>query len=247
MKSIALFISLGLAIAGSSTSADELIIRGSSTVHNSLLKEGQTAVEQATSLSLNIVPNGSGAGITDLALGRADMAMISSSLDSIADSLNAKRPGLIDMTLYQTFLIKEVEALFVTHESNPVVSLTGDQIAGLLSGEIDNWKQVGGPDRPVLVIAAISGDGVRSAVESLFLEPRQKAFSSTAREVPSANQVANIVAQIPHAIAAVGKATLRPGIRVVNTDARIAQPLSLVTKGAPNDAQMKVIAAARDL
>lgn len=41
----------------------------------------------------------------------------------------------------------------VTHESNPVTQLTQEQLAGIFSGQITRWSEVGGPDRPINVIA----------------------------------------------------------------------------------------------
>ena len=41
----------------------------------------------------------------------------------------------------------------VTHESNPVEQLTQEQLAGIFSGQITRWSEVGGADRPINVIA----------------------------------------------------------------------------------------------
>ena len=41
----------------------------------------------------------------------------------------------------------------VTHESNPVEQLSSDQLAAIFSGQITNWSEVGGPDRPINVIS----------------------------------------------------------------------------------------------
>ncbi len=41
----------------------------------------------------------------------------------------------------------------VMHESNPVESLSQEQLAAIFSGQITNWSDVGGPDRPINVIS----------------------------------------------------------------------------------------------
>ncbi|MEM7718515.1 MAG: phosphate ABC transporter substrate-binding/OmpA family protein [Pseudomonadota bacterium] len=43
--------------------------------------------------------------------------------------------------------------VIVTHPSNEVGELTVDQLRGVFSGQIRNWRQLGGPDRPINVIA----------------------------------------------------------------------------------------------
>jgi phosphate transport system substrate-binding protein len=41
----------------------------------------------------------------------------------------------------------------VTHSSNPVQELTAEQLAGIFSGQIRNWSEVGGTDRPINIIS----------------------------------------------------------------------------------------------
>ena len=250
MKKVSLKLLLGIAcviLASVNAMADTIKIHGSSTVQNSFLKEAKSKIESASGHQLVVVPNGSGSGLSDLAQGKADMAMISSSLDSVATKLNQKTPGLIDLAAYKTHALKDVEAVFITHPSNSVSELSGDQIAQLLAGEIGNWSQVGGPDKPVLVVTMIPGDGVRSAVESKFLKKHGKAFADNSRSVRSANQAAKIVSQIPHAIGICGVATVHAGVKVVQTDAKVIQNLYFVSKGEPSASLKQVIETAQGL
>lgn len=233
-----------ISVAGAS---EPIQIRGSSTVFNSFLRDAESKIESTSGHELKVLPNGSGSGLSDLAMGKADIAMISSSIESVATKLNSKRPGFIEIEKFQAFWLRDVEAVFIVHPSNPVANLTDEEIAGLLSGEISNWREVGGANRPVLVITMIPGDGVRSAVESNFLNRYGKEFSDSARQVPSANQASNIVAQVPHAIGVAGSATIHPGIKVLPSESKVVQKLFFVTKGKPNETQRGVIEAAQGI
>ncbi len=53
----------------------------------------------------------------------------------------------------QEHIIAVDSMVVVTHADNPVEQLNKDQLAGIFSGEITNWSQVGGPDRPINVIS----------------------------------------------------------------------------------------------
>jgi phosphate transport system substrate-binding protein len=73
--------------------------------------------------------------------------------------------------------------VFITHPSNPVESLTVDQVSKLLTGQYNNWKQVGGPEKPVQVITA--SEQVRAGTAHFILEEVAKGSLA-----PSARQVA---------------------------------------------------------
>lgn len=50
----------------------------------------------------------------------------------------------------------------ITHPSNPVDTITRDQLRGILAGEVNNWQELGGPDAPIKLFARegkISGVG----------------------------------------------------------------------------------------
>lgn len=52
--------------------------------------------------------------------------------------------------------------VFFVHKDNPIDSLTADQIRGIYSGEITNWKQVGGPDEKIVPFQRAENSGSQS-------------------------------------------------------------------------------------
>lgn len=60
--------------------------------------------------------------------------------------------------------------IVVTNPTNPVKSLTTEQLAGIYSGAITNWSEVGGNDAPISAIHLQSGSGTRSVFENRILE-----------------------------------------------------------------------------
>ena len=57
----------------------------------------------------------------------------------------------------------------VVHPGNPVRGLTRKQAAGIFSGEITNWREVGGEDRPIHVITREEGSGTREAFVKMVM------------------------------------------------------------------------------
>jgi len=228
---------------GSIAQAGTIAIHGSTTVSNAVLVPQKAAIEQASGETLDIVANGSGRGLADLAAGKADMAMISAPLEAEVAAANAKTPGSLDPTKFVVHQIGEARVAFVVHPSNPVKELTLAQIIGILSGKITKWSEVGGADQPIVVVAASPGDGVRSVVESRLLGGAS--IPAKVREMPNAPQIGQVTAQLPTAFGVTSAASVQGGVTILKTDQTLGQPLILITAGPASAEAAKVIEAAK--
>lgn len=218
-------------------------IHGSSTVFGNVFKPHGAAIEKEAGVTLKVVSNGSGRGLTDLAEGKADVGMISSPLEGTVAKVNMKTPGAVDATGWKTHQIGSTKVAFVVHPSNPVGELTLEQVRKILSGTTTDWKDVGGTPGPIVVVAETNGGGVRTLVEGELLSAKSIA-APTMKEVPNSSQVGKIVGQLPAAFGVSNPATATDAVKTVKTDKPIEQPLILVTKGDPSPDVAKVIAAA---
>jgi phosphate transport system substrate-binding protein len=99
---------------------------------------------------------GSTAGLQAVANSIAEIGMCSR-------SLSAEEKG------FDTVLIARDGLAVVVHPSNPVAGLTRDQVRRLFSGEVTNWRQVGGDERVVRLITREEGSGTREAFAKLVM------------------------------------------------------------------------------
>ncbi len=60
--------------------------------------------------------------------------------------------------------------VFLVNASNPVASLTLDQIRKIYSGEIQNWQELGGPDREIIPFQREKNSGSQTAMENLVMQ-----------------------------------------------------------------------------
>ncbi len=60
--------------------------------------------------------------------------------------------------------------VFITHKDNPVDSLTVEQIQGIYSGSITNWKEVGGEDAPIIPYQRERNSGSQTAMEQMVMK-----------------------------------------------------------------------------
>ncbi len=222
--------------------AEPLEIHGSTTVAANLLTPKKAEIEKSSGLELQIVGNGSGRGLADLIEGKVKVAMISAPLADEMKSLKAKGTT-VDEAKLQSHQVGGAPAAFAVHPSNPVKTLTAAQMTDILSGKIKNWKEVGGADKPIIVVCETKGGGVRSMVEHEFLGGGD--IASEKREVPNAPQGVKVVGQLDAALGIVSKISLTSEVAELKGGKDVVQPLILVTMGAPSPEVAKLITAAK--
>ena len=104
-----------------------------------------------------------GAGWERIVSGEAEIAMLSEHPSKRQlDEAKAKGANI------EEAIVGWGGIVFITHPSNPVESLTVDQVSKLLTGQYNNWQQVGGPEKPVQVITA--SEQVRAGTAHFILE-----------------------------------------------------------------------------
>lgn len=200
-------------------------------------------IEAKSGQQLTIVSNGSSRGMADLVSGAADIGMISAPLESVAEKMNKKEPGSVDVAALQAHQIGEAKVAFTVHPSNSVKELTLAQIKDILNGTTKDWSDLGGAPGPILLVCEDSKGGLRAMVEGDLLD--KAPFSANMRELPNGSQIPKVVAQIPQAFGVMSAALVDGSVAEVTTDSVISQPLILVTKGAPTPEMQAVIDAAK--
>ena len=103
----------------------------------------------------------------------------------------------------------------VTDPSNTVADLTKDQLSDIYSGNIVNWKDLGGADQPIVVIGREAGSGTRGAFEEILgLEDACK----YANELDSTGAVMAKVASTPGSIGYVSLDVLDDTVKAFTLD-----------------------------
>jgi ABC-type phosphate transport system substrate-binding protein len=168
--------------------------------------------------------------------------MLAEPIESAAEAVNTKRPGLIRLTEYVSQHVGDAFVEFIVHPSNPVQRLTHDQLAALYSGRVKNWSELGGNNQPVLLVSEPSSSPYRIISEALAVT-----FSPDMRAVQNTNQIAIIVAQAPGALGNVSTAhdlPERSRFRVVETELKLALRLYLAYRNDAPDEVRRVVDAA---
>ena len=153
-------------------------------------------------VTVNYNPTGSGSGITAVQEGTCDIGLSSRALKD-----EEKAAGL-----KETLLAYDGIAIIV-HTDNPVSDLTLEQIAKLYTGEITNWKDVGGNDAEVVLIGREAASGTRDGFESIT---GTKDACQYRQELTSTGDVITAVSQNPDAIGYASLASVKDTVKALN-------------------------------
>ncbi len=189
---------------------------GAAAVSGTVSTDGSTSMEKVIGalsesymaankdVTVNYNPTGSGAGITAVQEGTCDIGLSSRALKD-----EEKATGL-----QETVLAYDGIAIIV-HPGNPVSDLTLEQIAQLYTGEITNWKDVGGNDAQVVLIGREAASGTRDGFESIT---GTKDKCQYRQELTSTGDVITTVSQNPDAIGYASLASIKDSVKALNVD-----------------------------
>jgi phosphate transport system substrate-binding protein len=232
-----------LALSCSAPACADVKVHGATTVTFGLMRPHQAEIERLAGVHLIILPSSTSHGLTDLVQAKADIAMLAEPLEAIAGILNKKQPGFVNLAEYAGRHVGNAFVQIIVHPSNTVKALTNDQLAGLFSGRIKNWSEIGGAHQPVLAVGEPTSSPHRMIQEALKI-----AYAPDLRVVQNANQTAIVVAQAPGAISYITTAhdlPIRDKLSVVNSELKLPLQLYLAfRKDAPEHVKRVIDAAA---
>ena len=174
-------------------------------------------------------PTGSGSGIAAVSEGRCDIGLSSRALKD-----DEKAGGL-----HETILALDGIAIIV-NPSNSVSDISVDTLAKIYTGEITNWKDVGGNDAEIVLIGREAGSGTRDGFESIT---GTKDACKYRQELTSTGDVITTVAGNPDAIGYASLASIKDNVKALTVEGvtpteetvkngtyKIQRPFVLVTK-----------------
>ena len=149
-------------------------------------------------------PTGSGSGITAVAEGRCDIGLASRALKD-----EEKARGLKETTLALDGIA------VIVHPDNAVKDLDLEDVAKIYTGEITNWKELGGSDSEIVLIGREAGSGTRDGFESITGTAEKCLYR---QELTSTGDVITSVAGNPAAIGYASLASVKDTVRALSVN-----------------------------
>lgn len=239
MKKSVLSIIVMAAVALTAVAEDKIVIDGSTTVGPIAKAFAEYFMAENPDVNITVSESGSGNGAKSLVNNVCDVADMSRPMKD-KEFLAAAEKGIQP--------VAHVVALdglpILVHPRNPVANLTLEQIRKIYTGEITNWKDVGGPDMEIVVITRDTNSGTYETFEKMVMN-KQK-ISDKAEYVGSNGAIRQRVQSTPSAIGYAGLGFVDKTVKALTVNGvypsaatvrtgeyPIARPLFMYTNGYP--------------
>lgn len=183
-----------LGLVGPPAQAGLIDIKGSDTMVILNQELATTYAARHAGIDFRVSGGGSNVGIGELLEGRTDIAASSRALSSQEMKSFERDFGRAPLEIA---IGLDGIGVYV-HNNNPVARLTIEQLRGIFAGEINNWKEVGGGDRPIAVVSRDAHSGTHHYFKEHVLQGRP--FAAGTRFVATTGTLSAMVARNPSAI-----------------------------------------------
>jgi len=211
-------------------------VAGSTTVQPLAEKLAEAFKAKNPGVQIDIQGGGSSVGVKSAGEGTVDIGTASR---EVKPEELQKYPDL------KVFTIAQDGIAIVTHPEVPVSNLTKSQVRDIFAGKITNWKDVGGPDKPIVVVSREEGSGTRGAFEELVMGKDAVIFDKAILQA-SNGAVRTTVSTTPNSVGYLSfgyldrsvKALSLEGVEATEANAAsgkypVVRPLIMLTKGEP--------------
>ncbi len=217
--------------------------KGSDTMVNLALAWAEAYQKEHPDVRLSVTGGGSGTGLAALINGTVDIANASRAIKD-EETKQAEANGIEPVE----FTVARDAIAVIVNPANPVGELTLPQLSAIYSGQITNWREVGGEDRPIVLLSRETNSGTHvyflEHVVRLGQKDDKTLFSPDTLLMPSSEGISAEVRQNPNAIGYDGLGYVTADMKTVAVAKEEGAEYVLPTIATVNDKSYPV---ARDL
>src|SRR5574344_1554100 len=201
-----LSLGLMLAILAISPLVNAQKIKGSDTCLPLSQKEAEAFNKKGGKVS--VTGGGSGVGISALISNTTDIAQASRKM-KFTEKQKMQQSG----RQVKEVVIAHDAIAVVVNPNNKVTNLTRQQLEGIYTGKITNWKQVGGEDMKIVVYSRETSSGTYEFFKEHVM--KNKNYKSSVLSMPATGAIIQSIKQTKGAIGYVGLAYLNSEVKAI--------------------------------
>ncbi len=183
-------------------------IKGSDTVLPLSQKEAESYMKSNKMAKITVTGGGSGVGFAALVDNTTDIAMSSRKI-KMDEKIKLQEAG----RAYKEITIAFDALSVIVNPENMVSQLTREQLDGIFTGKIKNWKEVGGRDMQIVVYSRESSSGTYEFFKEHVMN--KKNYASSVLSLPATGAIVQSVSQTKGAIGYIGLAYMDKAVKAL--------------------------------
>lgn len=226
-----------LAVMATAAYGEEVKVGGGGAAISGIFAPIKAPFEKATGDTLIILQSSPKDGLLDLLKGKLELASAAVPLESML--AGAEKDGVkVDKDALTVQVIGANRTAIFVHPSNKVGKLTKEQIKGIFTGKIVNWKEVGGDDKDVIVVWGKGTPGQNAQLKREMLDGEE--VTKDVLDTTNYAKVKESVSATPEAIGIDPIGLADATVKIVETPA-MTSPILAITLGKPSPKVQKLL------
>jgi len=208
IKNTVLLIALTFFAFAFTQTTETLKIKGSDTVLPLSQKEAEVYMKKYPNTRITVTGGGSGVGIASFLDGTTDIAMASRKI-KMSEKMKLQEAG----KAYKEVVIANDALSAIVNPKNKVSQLTREQLEGIFTGKITNWKEVGGDDEKIVAYSRESSSGTYEFFKEHVM--MNKNYGTAILMMPATGAMVQSVSQTKGAIGYIGFAYMDKNVKAL--------------------------------
>lgn len=218
--------------------AEEVKIGSGAAATENIFNRIKDPMEKANGVKLAVSASGPVQAIKDLDAGLIEAAVGGLTFPDWMTMMEKEGYAVPDKSIYKNRVIGKDIVKVMTNKDVKVSALSKEQLLAIFTGKAKNWSEVGGSDKPIVVILGSKIPGTQGVFQKQVLNGEP--YTTGAVEGTTAEDLKTRVMATPGSIALAALAQIDANVNGP-TVPEVGRPITLVTKGAPSTGLQKML------
>lgn len=235
---VALLVSLAVLTVPAIAQAEVVRIGGGAAGMENVFKRIKPHLDSSAGMQMDLKEQGPVDAFKDLDSGKLDAAAAGLELRAWFELMESNGYKVSDQGTYKSRVVGRDKIQVLAHKGlSSVKALNKEQLKGIFTGKITNWKEVGGPDLPLKVVFGSKIPGTNKLWGEKIMD--KEPWAKDAIQATETTDVKGRISQTPGAVGIGPLASEDQSIHSPDTP-EIGRPITVITKGAPSESMVKV-------
>lgn len=222
----------------STVQSEEILLSTGSGPLDSVINPVKDAFEKESGIKLNILFGSAALAFKQFYNGVSEIGIVGTSYDEIMNLMKKEAFEVKDPVSFKYVILGKGMVRTVVNKDNPVSKLSKEQLKGIFTGKITNWKEVGGNDSPIIVILSNLNPATIGTFKKVILD--DEPYTKEVLELGHMDELRSAVEVNAEAISIGTSSILSGGVKQVETP-EVFRPVILISKGEPSPKVQKFI------